>query len=138
MRPYADAKEFEAPSGVVTVTIDPESGMPATPQCPMQQPEVFIAGTEPVGSCPLHGPKGGDRTTVTGWETPSSAQSPLPPGPPPYSGSSYSGPAVRRDNGGSPGAGIVRSAPSGTQVSPAPPDKPKRKGLFGRLKDIFR
>src|SRR5471030_3282696 len=59
-RKYADAKPFVAPDGVVTVTIDPESGMPATPQCPEQKPEVFIAGTEPVGVCPLHGGKGGD------------------------------------------------------------------------------
>ena len=68
LRQYADAKPFAAPDGVVTVTIDPESGMPATPQCPTQSPEVFIAGTEPVGTCPLHGGKG-DHTTVSGWDT---------------------------------------------------------------------
>src|ERR1019366_8551961 len=39
LRRYADAKPFQAPNGVVTVTIDPESGMPAGPQCPTQAPE---------------------------------------------------------------------------------------------------
>ena len=72
-RKYADAKPFAAPDGVVTVTIDPESGMPANAQCPAQSPEVFVAGTEPVGTCPLHGNKGGDRTTVSGWDTPASS-----------------------------------------------------------------
>lgn len=129
---YADVKEFEAPDGVVTVNIDPESGMPATPQCPMQQPEVFIAGTEPVGLCPLHGGKGGERTTVSGWDTPSTTQA-APPGPPaPAYGSA---PAPQRDNSGSPAQQTI------TQASPAqtpPPDKPKKKSFFGKLKDVFR
>src|SRR6202167_186102 len=75
LRRYSDAKPFAAPHGVVTVTIDPESGMPAGAQCPTQAPEVFIAGTEPVGTCPLHGGKG-DRTTVSGWDLPSSEPGP--------------------------------------------------------------
>lgn len=134
LRRYADAKEFEAPSGIVTVTIDPESGMLATPQCPMQQPEVFIAGSEPVSMCPLHGPKGGgERTTVSGWETPSNAPAPPPlPAPPP---APYSAAPPKRDNGSSPAAAISQSTPA---PSEPPPDKPKKKGLFGKLKDIFR
>jgi penicillin-binding protein 1B len=123
IRKYSDAKEFEAPSGVVTVTIDPESGMPATPQCPVQQPEVFIAGTEPVGACPLHGGKG-DHTTVSGWDTPSpSTPAPLAPTP-------YVQPAPRRDNSNSPA--------QVTDNQPQPSDKPKKKGFFGKLKDVFR
>ena len=124
LRRYADAKPFEAPNGVVTVTIDPESGMPAGAQCPMQAPEVFIAGTEPVGTCPLHGSRG-DRTTVSGWDTPShdnlqNPQSPaslqlLPP---------------RRDDGNPP------TQVTGEQTPP--PDKPKKKSFFGKLKDVFR
>ncbi len=34
MRAYSNAKEFPAPDGVVTVNIDPASGMPATAQLP--------------------------------------------------------------------------------------------------------
>ena len=81
-RKYSDTKPFEAPDGIVTVNIDPESGMPATAQCPTQASEVFIQGTEPVGTCPHHGVKG-DRTTVSGWEVTSNetAPSPVMPGP---------------------------------------------------------
>ena len=133
LRRYADVKEFEAPSGVVTVTIDPESGMPATPQCPMQQPEVFIAGTEPVGMCPLHAPKGApERTTVSGWETPPGAPAPALPAPPP---APYSAAPPRRDNGSLPAPAISQAAPP---ASAPPDDKPKKKGFFGKLKDVFR
>jgi penicillin-binding protein 1B len=67
-REYRDAKQFAAPEGVVSVEIDPQSGMPATPACPKTQTEVYIAGTEPVGTCPLHGGRGGV-TNVAGWDT---------------------------------------------------------------------
>jgi len=133
LRKYADAKPFEAPSGVVTVTIDPESGMPAGAQCPTQAPEVFIAGTEPVGACPLHGGKGGDRTTVSGWDLPITGQqaNPALPPPPPYQP-----PAPRHDNGNQQPA--VTSQVTGDHP-PAPPAKPeKKKGFFGKLKDVFR
>ena len=30
-REYRDTKPFEAPDGIVTIDIDPQSGMPATP-----------------------------------------------------------------------------------------------------------
>jgi penicillin-binding protein 1B len=129
LRRYADAKPFEAPNGIVTVTIDPESGMPASPQCPTQANEVFIAGTEPVGSCPLHGGKG-DHTTVSGWDTPSAAQQPPNPETP---ASVHALPPRRdnNDNNGNPAAQVSE------QQSP-PPDKPKKKGFFGKLKDVFK
>jgi penicillin-binding protein 1B len=126
LRKYSDAKPFDAPNGVVTVTIDPESGMPANAQCPMQAPEVFIAGTEPVGSCPLHGVKG-DRTTVSGWDIPSSstqAQNSQSPQPlPPFT--------PRRDSE-NPQAQLPEDQPQ------QPPEKQKKKGFFGKLKDVFR
>jgi penicillin-binding protein 1B len=66
-REYRDAKPFQVPDGIVTLTIDPQSGMPATANCPKTAPEVYIAGTEPQGSCPLHG---GRQliTNVAGWD----------------------------------------------------------------------
>lgn len=143
-REYADAKPFAAPDGVVTVTIDPESGMPATPQCPTQSPEVFIAGTEPVGTCPLHGSKGGDHTTVSGWDTGSSPGT-LSPGPissgaaagnasgdtrPQASQGSFDAAPARREN-------AISSTPV---TGPNPPAEPprKKKGFFSRLKDAFK
>jgi hypothetical protein len=67
-REYRDTQPFEAPDGIVTIDIDPKSGMPATAACPERRPEVYIAGTQPVGACPLHGGRFGI-TTSAGWET---------------------------------------------------------------------
>ncbi|MDP9171698.1 MAG: penicillin-binding transpeptidase domain-containing protein, partial [Acidobacteriota bacterium] len=127
LRPYSAPREFSAPSGVVTVTIDPQSGMPATPSCPQRQSEVFIAGTEPVGSCPLHG-GGGGQTTVSGWDVPNGN---------PQNGVARPGeqmsPQRRTDGSGVP--------PPVTWQNPNnPPTDPqqKKKGLFGKLKDVFK
>jgi penicillin-binding protein 1B len=55
------ATPFAQPQGLVTVTIDPASGLKARAGCPQRQDEVFVAGTEPTADCPLH--PGG----VWGW-----------------------------------------------------------------------
>ncbi len=68
-REYRDAQPFTAPEGIVSVEIDPESGMPATPYCPKTRQEVYIAGTQPVGTCPLHGGGRPGVTNVAGWDT---------------------------------------------------------------------
>jgi penicillin-binding protein 1B len=51
---FANTQEFDRPEGVVTVTVDSETQKLATPACPVTREEVFIAGTEPEESCPLH------------------------------------------------------------------------------------
>jgi penicillin-binding protein 1B len=43
-----------APDGLVTVGIDPESGMRAVSRCPLVIEEHFVAGTQPEAMCPLH------------------------------------------------------------------------------------
>jgi penicillin-binding protein 1B len=48
------AAPFAQPQGLVTVTIDPASGLRARAGCPQRQDEVFLAGTEPTAECPLH------------------------------------------------------------------------------------
>ena len=55
MPAYSDVKPFDMPEGVTKVTIDPETLMLATPECPTTREEVFIHGTEPTEFCPLHG-----------------------------------------------------------------------------------
>ncbi len=77
-REYRDTKEFRVPDGIVTIDIDPLSGMPATPACPKTRPEVYIAGTEPQGVCPLHGGRPGV-TNVAGWDTAPPAAAPANP-----------------------------------------------------------
>jgi penicillin-binding protein 1B len=50
-----DSPEFEKPTGIVTESIDPQSGQLTTSECPEVVEEVFIQGTEPTEYCPLHG-----------------------------------------------------------------------------------
>ena len=131
-REYRNPQPFEAPDGVVTVEIDPQSGMLATPSCPAARQEVYIAGTQPVQACPLHG--GGRQivTSVSGWQTsPPPAKStddgvPLPPA------------------GGNPAVSARRPAPpkepaqTAQQQPPPPPQKEEKKGLFHRLWGVFK
>jgi penicillin-binding protein 1B len=131
-RKYSDTKPFDAPDGVVTVTIDPESGMPATAQCPTQASEVFIAGTEPVGTCPLHGGKG-DRTTVSGWDTPSTE--PTPSQITTDQGADITDP--RRDKRPSGATASKQPPPDEPNPNPAGNQK-KKKGFFGRLLGVFK
>jgi len=67
-REYRDTKPFQAPDGIVTIEIDPETGYPATPACPTRATEVYIAGTQPVGACPKHGGRMA-ATTASSWDT---------------------------------------------------------------------
>jgi penicillin-binding protein 1B len=129
-RAYRNAKPFPAPDGIVSVQVDPMSGMPATPLCPTTRAEVYIAGTQPVGSCPLHGGGQAGATQVSGWDT--------------GAADSSAEPAVSR--GGQGRAARRRAAQDA--VVPAPPvaggqppeEKPKeeKKGLFRRLWGVLK
>ncbi|MBI4369389.1 MAG: hypothetical protein HY547_04090, partial [Elusimicrobia bacterium] len=46
--------DFATPEGLVSVVIDPLSGLLATGDCPERKKELFAAGTEPTAKCPLH------------------------------------------------------------------------------------
>jgi penicillin-binding protein 1B len=46
--------DWRRPDDVITRRIDPESGYLATPYCPQERNEIFVAGTEPTTVCPLH------------------------------------------------------------------------------------
>lgn len=134
LKQYSNPRPFQEPSGVVTVNIDPLSGMLATPQCPKTTEEVFVAGTEPVTYCPLHGGKGAS-TTVSGWdvsstETVAPAQGYITGLQPRHSGTVSSDPPARK-SGASP-------EPAGTAKNPTSTQQPKKKGLFDHFKDIFR
>jgi penicillin-binding protein 1B len=122
-RQYRNVHDFEAPEGVVTADIDAETGMLATSNCPKVRSEVFIAGTQPVESCKLHG----GRTQIAGWE-PSTT------------------PAIPEKNTvasvepvKAPARPQVRSIPIEPAQPPDQPEPPKKsRGFFGRLRDIFR
>ncbi len=130
-REYRDVKYFSAPSGVVGIEIDPDSGMPATPQCPKKITEYFIAGTEPVGSCPLHGGNT-DNTNVTGWDTTPPAAQPKPGGKTsvaPITVQPVPG-QPRPPSELMPGSQQTATAPADTDGTQSPA---KKKGFFGRI-----
>jgi penicillin-binding protein 1B len=144
-REYRDTKSFRAPEGIVTVDIDPLTGMLATPNCPKVRPEVYIAGTEPVNACPLHGGRQGV-TNVAGWDT-APAATPAPSRP-----AGDTAPRI----GGAPGDGVPSqpsdvarraarqippdAAPQNAKSQP-PPDaqkKAEKPGIFRRLLKVFK
>jgi len=145
-RDYRDTKPFRAPAGIVSIDVDSVTGMPATASCPETHPEVFIAGTEPLQFCTLHGGRGGP-ATISGWETPAPAVPPLAPGvaTPNFTGSSGDGRAVTE----SPASRASRQAagaipPPTASAAPPPHAKPeekkeeKKKGLFQRIIGVFK
>jgi hypothetical protein len=137
-REYRDTKPFQAPDGIVSIEIDPQSGMPAAPACPTHRTEVYIAGTQPLGICPLHG-GGKTITNVTGWDTP---QPGVPSDTTPrVTGSGTDGQVQQ------PAAAVARraarqdpaaaAAPSAAPP-PASPKKDEKKGFFRRLIGVFK
>jgi penicillin-binding protein 1B len=140
-REYRDAKAFRAPTGIVSLDVDPLSGMSATPACPTRQAEVYIAGTEPVGVCPLHGGRG-VVATVAGWET--SPPSVAPPaaggGVPTITGSQGDG-QLPPDSPARRAARQAAGQPPSASDPPPPKEEPKnekKKGFFQRLIRVFK
>jgi len=119
-RQYRDVHAFEPPDGIVTAEIDAETGELATPSCPKIRTEVFIAGTQPVQACHLHG-RGGV-TQVAGWE-PVQSQPAVSDSRPVVA---EARPAARS------------KTPQSIPVTPTPQEQPKPKGIFGHLRDLFK
>lgn len=53
---YSHTEDFIPPEGIVSVPLDPETLLLATPECPEVRTERFIVGTEPREFCPKHRP----------------------------------------------------------------------------------
>jgi penicillin-binding protein 1B len=134
-REYRDAEEFQVPNGIVTLEIDPASGMPATPNCPKTQTEVYIAGTEPVGSCPLHGGRSG-ATNVAGWDSEAPARA-GESGAPSVASQIGAGEVARRAARQTPPDSATQTANSQAQ-SQDPAKAQKKKGLLRRLLDVIK
>jgi len=140
-REYRDTKPFRAPDGIVTIDIDPQSGMPATPACPKTHPEVYIAGTEPVGACPLHGGRPGV-TNVAGWDT---SPAPVPAQPvgdttPRISGASGDGQVQPNAVARRAARQIPPETAQNVKTTPPPeaPKKEEKPGVLRRLLKVFK
>ena len=53
-RQYRDAKQFQQPSGIVSVKICADSGQLAGEYCPNVRSDMFIDGTQPAVECQMH------------------------------------------------------------------------------------
>jgi penicillin-binding protein 1B len=137
-REYHDAKPFRAPDGIVTEQIDPLSGMLATPQCPSTRPEVFIAGTQPVALCPLHG---GHQGIITGWSTEAPPEQRVTPQEPARIAAPDrpSAPTVNSDSGTQKPARTATSEAKSTKPQDAKPEEDKaKKGFLHRIFGVFK
>jgi penicillin-binding protein 1B len=131
---YKNVHSFQPPDGIVTVDIDEETGELAAPNCPRVRSEVFIAGSQPLQICHIHG---NGRTLVSGWD-PVQQQNVPATGP---SGETSSA-VVATVQAPQPSRAVPSASPRSIPITPqanpqAEPEK-KKKGLFGRLKDIFK
>jgi penicillin-binding protein 1B len=132
-REYRNVQEFPPPDGVVTVEVDPLSGKLATRACPNTQTEVFIAGTQPIENCRLHGTGGGAR--VASWEAPPSQPTVV---------ASAAPPASSAQPGQLPPAGLrsgnAQAEPPPPAAQPQPPEKAKekKKGFLRRIFGVFK
>ena len=120
------------PDGIVSVEIDPQSGMPATPFCPLTKTEVFIAGTQPVGTCPLHGGSNPGATHVAGWDVPP------PPTIGPQNGAQIASNDPRLRHPAAAGAAAAPNSPADHSRDQQDQKPEKKKGLFRRLMDVFK
>ncbi len=130
-REYHNVHTFQPPEGIVEVEIDAETGQLATASCPKIRNQMFIAGTQPVEVCRLHG---GGRTQVSSWEPTATPVTPAAPEVRPDTRR-----AAIEEAPPSPSARTPRSIPVTPAPAPTPkPATPEKKGFFGRLKDIFK
>ncbi len=116
---YSDTKEFTAPSGVVTVTLDKVTNRLATPSCPDDYSVAFIAGTEPRETCDQSfGDHRGFFTKILGLGGPAvAAPPPTTNGPAPAAAGTPGQPPPNGDNAQAQQAG----------------QKKKKRGFFSRL-----
>ena len=128
-REYRNVKAFEAPAGIVSVEIDPASGELATPACPSPRTEVFIAGSQPVELCHLHGGGRSVTTQVAGWEAQAQGRE--------------TGTAAALGTAGPEDAAARARKPrqpaQNAAAEPSQPEKPReKKSIFRRLIDVFK
>jgi penicillin-binding protein 1B len=124
-REYKNVSAFPAPDGIVTADVDPLSGKLSTPACPKSHAEVFIAGTQPLEYCPLHG--GAGKTMIAGWDTPESEAPAASAG-----GDAAAAPAARPARRPQSPQQVEKAAP----VQPAKP--PKKQGFWDKFRAIFK
>jgi penicillin-binding protein 1B len=130
-REYRNVRSFAPPAGIVSVEVDPTSGELATPACPTVHTEVFIAGSQPVELCHLHGGGKGGASQVAGWETPAQGQE---------AGTTATSETAATGQAPTHARKSVRPTPPQHDAAPPPqPEKPReKKSILRRLMDVFK
>ena len=132
LREYRNPDPFEPVDGIVTLGVDPGTQEIATYQCPERRTEVFIAGSQPMQYCRLHGGRGRHTllaTNVAGWDdAPRQRTDDLEVEGPQTTGRTKSRRTTRR----------VSPLSGTSQKSLQERSSEKSKGLFSRLLDVFR
>jgi penicillin-binding protein 1B len=135
---YQNMQEFTPPAGIVSVSVDPESGDLATPNCPTTSSEIFIAGTEPTQFCPLHGGRSIADVPPVSWLSHLFGKPAAPPAPPGAVANPNAAPAgaqpagAAQPNTAPPAAGAPAQPPPAVQPAPE-----KKKGLLQKIFGIF-
>ena len=128
LREYRNPEPFKPVEGIVTLGVDPLTQEIATYRCPERRPEVFIAGSQPIEYCRLHGGRGRRTllaTNVAGWDN------------------------APREKADASQVEVARAHPRGSDrvrgalaERPGPPSEEEapeqEKGFFGRLLKVFR
>jgi penicillin-binding protein 1B len=125
-REYANVHPLPAPDGVVTVEVDADTGELATGACRRVRSEVFIAGTQPVQLCHLHG--GGGQTHISSWED-------IVPSQPALARADPTPPSAASSRPVRPKAKVPQSIPIPPRAEP-PAQAPK--SLWRKALDLFR
>ena len=116
-REYRNVTDFTAPAGIVSAQIDPTSGQLATAACPTVRTEYFIEGTQP-GRDLLSARR---RRGTHGWLGAASGTR-----------AGYAG------HHGAPAPPLTANVPPAKPNTPEVVGEPKKKGVFGKIRDIFR
>ena len=129
LRAYRNPEQFEPVEGIVTLGVDPVTQEIATYQCPERRTEVFIAGSQPMQYCRLHGGQG--RRTLLATNVAGCDHSPRR--------RESDAELVQAGSGSRRPMRRVRGPLSERPPAPREEESPKqKKGLFGRLLDVFR
>ncbi len=131
-REYRGVRAFSAPDGVVSVEVDPATGELASPACPGARTEVFIAGTQPVAVCHLHGAGRAGSTLVAGWDASAAVPAADAGATPGTATSTDAKPSSR------PRRAVKQPPAVPAQVQAQAPPPPAKKGIFRRLLDVFK
>jgi penicillin-binding protein 1B len=130
---YRNTQPFEAPPGVIEETIDPQTGQLATPSCPQNAPEYFIAGSEPTQYCQLHGgqtAQSGQGSWISHlFSKESNGQ------PPPPANSTAAAPDAAINAQHTKAAPHAKSQPTPADQQASQPEK--KKGILDRIFGIF-